>query len=157
MPPVAASVACACTASATARSATTPRAVRFVYATDPKWYWAIAARSTSSSWSSTSPIMNSWPIRCSSLMDVSVRSTQLSTGVGTGVCGTGLGVAGTGVGLGVDDGVGLGVGVHVEVATGEIEADGDGLGEAGALAGLEESAQPPTSCAKRGTATIGLA
>ena len=101
--------------------------------------------------------MNSWPIRCASLMEVSVRSTQLSPGLGTGVCGTGLGVAGTGVGLGVGDGVGAGVGVHVEVATGEIGTDGDGLGEAGALAGAEESAHPPTSNARRGTATIGLA
>jgi hypothetical protein len=90
-------------------------------------------------------------------MDASVRSTQLSSGVGRGVCGTRLGVAGAGVGLGVSDGVGVGAGVHVEVATGEIETDGDGFDEAGARAGAAESAHPPISNAMRGTATIGLA
>jgi hypothetical protein len=88
-------------------------------------------------------------------MEAKVRSTQLSSGVGRGVCATGLGVAGTGVGLGVGDGVGVGVGIHVEVATGEIETNADRLGEAGALAGAEESAHPPIINAMRGTATIG--
>src|SRR5438046_8160540 len=141
-PRVAARVACAWTASATARSAAAPRAVRLVYATDPKWNWAIAVRSAASSWSSTRPIMKSCPIRCASVIEARVRSLQLSSGVGDGVTGAGVGVAGSDVADGVAVGDGVGVGDVVGVADGELVADGDGVDRSGATMGGAASAQP---------------
>src|SRR5256885_17255957 len=112
----------------------------------------MASLSDASSWSSTSPIMNSWPMRCASVIEANVRWTQLSSGVGVGVGGAGVGVAGGGVAVGV--GVGVGVGVSVGARVGLADADADAVAVAGAAAGAAENTQPATRKAMRSTGTI---
>jgi hypothetical protein len=58
-----------------------------VNAKEPKWKSATAERSVASSLSFTSPIMNTCPIRCGSVMDARVRSAHETWDVGVGVSG----------------------------------------------------------------------
>ena len=88
--------------------------------------------------------MKSCPIRCTSVIEASVRSVQLSSGVGAGVSGAGVGVAGFGFADGVAVGDGVGVGEIVGVGVGELVADGDRVNRTGATMGGAASAQPAT-------------
>ena len=92
--------------------------------------------------------MNSWPMRCASVIDAKVRCTQLSSGPGVGVAGAGVVVAG---GVAVGDGVGLGVSVGVGVDLGE--PDGEAVAVAGAAVGEPANTQPVTRNAMSSTGT----
>src|SRR6185436_20137972 len=89
-PAVDSRVANACTASVSARMAVTPARDCVVNAKEPTWKSATAARSAAFNTSFSSPIMNTWPIRCASDMPARVRSAQDGSGV---VAAVSLGVA----------------------------------------------------------------
>ena len=97
--------------------------------------------------------MKSCPIRCASVIEASVRSVQLSSGVGAGVSGAGVGVAGFGFADGVAVGGGVGVGEIVGVGVGELVADGDGVDRTGVTMGGAASVQPATITVTSGTTT----
>lgn len=87
-------------------------------------------------------------MRCDSVSEANVRSTQLSSAVGEGVAGIGVGAE---VGLGL--GLGVGLGVRVGVAVGLLVTDVDALGVGDAAAGANR--HPDSTAAATGSANIG--
>src|SRR5947207_4200148 len=71
-PPVETTLACAWTSSEVDRIAATPTVVVAVNDTLPKWYCGMAARSVEPIWSFARPTMNSWPMRCPSVIEANV-------------------------------------------------------------------------------------